>query len=85
MSTKMIANWVQSPSAGTRTPPRVMTADAFIALTKAILSLPPLLLRRWRRSAPRDRESRQQRKLVSLCMSLFQIRNQTVWLIVMLN
>jgi hypothetical protein len=46
MSTKMIANRVQSPSAGTRTPPRVMTADAFIALTKAILSLPPLLLRR---------------------------------------
>jgi hypothetical protein len=32
------------PSRGTRTPPRVMTADAFIAQTKAILCLPPSLL-----------------------------------------
>jgi hypothetical protein len=29
------------PSTGTCTPPRVMTADALIAWTKAILSLPP--------------------------------------------
>jgi hypothetical protein len=46
MLTKMIASQVQSPSVGTRTPPRVTMADAFIALTKAILSLPPSLLRR---------------------------------------
>ncbi len=32
------------PSTGTCTPPRVTTADAFIAWTKAILCLPPSLL-----------------------------------------
>jgi hypothetical protein len=32
------------PSMGTCTPPRVTTADAFIAWTKAILCLPPFLL-----------------------------------------
>jgi hypothetical protein len=46
MSTKMKASQAQSPSAGTRTPLRVTTADAFIVQTKAILSLPPSLLRR---------------------------------------
>jgi hypothetical protein len=59
MSTKMIASQAQPPSAGTCTPPRMMTADTFIALTKVILSLPSSLLQRQRRSAPRDRESRQ--------------------------
>ena len=47
------------PSMGTRTPWRVTMADAFIARTKAILCLPPSLLRKQRRSAPRNRESRQ--------------------------
>jgi hypothetical protein len=47
------------PSMGTRTPPRVTMVDAFIAWTKAILCLPPSLLRKQRRSAPRNRESRQ--------------------------
>jgi hypothetical protein len=59
MSIKMIASQAQPPSTGTHTPPRVTMADAFIALTKAILSLPPSLLRRQRRSATRNRESRQ--------------------------
>jgi hypothetical protein len=44
MSTKMTTSRAQPPSAGTRTPPRVTMADAFIALTKAKLSLPPSLL-----------------------------------------
>jgi hypothetical protein len=39
------------PSTGTCTPPRVTTADALIARTKAILSLPPSLLQKQRRSA----------------------------------
>jgi hypothetical protein len=56
MSTKMIASQAQTPSTGTPTPPRMTTADAFIALTKAILSLPPSLLQRQRKSAPRNRE-----------------------------
>ncbi len=47
MLTKTTASQVQHPStgihpsAGTRTPPRVMAADASIAQTKAILYLPP--------------------------------------------
>ncbi len=32
------------PSMGTHNPPRVTTADAFIAQTKVILCLPPLLV-----------------------------------------
>jgi hypothetical protein len=44
MSTKMTAGQIHPSSMGTRTPPRVTMADAFIALTKAILSLPPSLL-----------------------------------------
>jgi hypothetical protein len=59
MSIKMIASQAQSLSASIRTSPRVTTADAFIALTKAILSLPPSPLQRQRRSAPRNRELRQ--------------------------
>jgi hypothetical protein len=47
------------PSIGTCTPLRVTMADAFIALIKAILSLPPSLLQRQRRSTPRNRELRQ--------------------------
>ncbi len=63
MLIKMTASLVQHsskgihPSTGTCTPPRVMTADAFIAQTKAILGLPPSLLQKQRRSAPRNRES----------------------------
>ncbi len=41
MSSKMTIGRIRPSSAGTRTPPRVMMADAFITLTKAILSLPP--------------------------------------------
>jgi hypothetical protein len=65
MLIKMTASLVQHPSkdihpsTGTRTPPRVTTVDAFIAHTKAILCLPPSLLQKQRRSAPRNRESRQ--------------------------
>jgi hypothetical protein len=63
MLIKMTAILVQQPSkgicpsTGTRTPPRVTTADAFIARTKAILCLPSSLLQKQRRSAPRNRES----------------------------
>ncbi len=41
MLIKMIASRAQPLSASTRTLPRVMMADAFIALTKAIVFLPP--------------------------------------------
>jgi hypothetical protein len=44
MSTKMTAGRIHPSSAGTCTPPRETTADAFIALKKAMLSLPPSLL-----------------------------------------
>jgi hypothetical protein len=47
------------PSMGTHTPPKMTTADAFIARTKAILSLPPSLLLRQRKSVPRNRELHQ--------------------------
>jgi hypothetical protein len=63
MLIKMTAGLVQHPSkgihpsTGTCTPLRVTTADAFIAQTTGILSLPPSLLQRQRRSAPRNRES----------------------------
>jgi hypothetical protein len=56
MLIKMIASQAQPLSASTRTPPRVTMADAFIALTKAIVFLPPSPLRKQRRSAPRNRE-----------------------------
>ncbi len=62
MLIKMTASLVQHPSkgihpsTGTCTPPRVMTADAFIARTSAILCLPPSLLQKQRRSAPGNRE-----------------------------
>jgi hypothetical protein len=56
MSTKMTIGQIRPSSMGTCTPPRVMMADAFIALKKLILSLPPFLLRKQRRSAPRNRE-----------------------------
>jgi hypothetical protein len=65
MLIKMTASLVQHPSkgihpsAGTRTPPRVTMADAFIAQTKAILCLPPSPLQKQRRIAPRNRELRQ--------------------------
>jgi hypothetical protein len=53
---KMTASQVCYPSAGTRTPPRVMTADVFIALTRAIPFLPPSPLQLQRKlSAPRNR------------------------------
>jgi hypothetical protein len=64
MLIKMTASQVQHPSNGihpstvTCTPPRVTTADAFIAWTKVILCLPPSLLQKQRRSAPRNREAR---------------------------
>ena len=67
MLIKMTTSQVQHPSkgihpsTGTCTPLRVMTADAFIARTKAKLCLPPSLLRKQRRSAPRNRESCQLR------------------------
>jgi hypothetical protein len=65
MLIKMTASLVQHPSKGIHpsmgscTPLRVTKANAFIAWTKAILSLPPSLLQRQRRSTPRNRESRQ--------------------------
>jgi hypothetical protein len=59
MSIKMIASRAQPLSASTCTPPRVTMADAFIALTKAIVFLPPSLFQKQRRSAPRNRELRQ--------------------------
>jgi hypothetical protein len=65
MLIKMTASLVQHPSkgihpsTGTCTPPRVTMADAFIARTKAILCLPPFLLQKQRRSAPRNRKLRQ--------------------------
>jgi hypothetical protein len=65
MLIKMTASLVQHPSKGihpstcNRTPLRVTTVDAFIARTKAILCLPPSLLRKQRRSTPRNMELRQ--------------------------
>jgi hypothetical protein len=65
MLIKMTASLVQHPSkgihpsTGTCTPPIVTTGDAFIARTKAILFLPPSLLWKQRRSAPRNRELHQ--------------------------
>jgi hypothetical protein len=62
MLIKMTTSLVQHPSkgihpnTGTCTHPRVTTADAFIARTKAILCLPPFLLQKQRRSALRNRE-----------------------------
>jgi hypothetical protein len=57
MLIKTTAILVQHASTGTFTPPRVTTLDAFIAWTKAILSLPPSLHQKQRRSAPRNRKS----------------------------
>ncbi len=42
----MTASQACSPSTGTRTPPRVMTVDVYIALTRAIPFLPPSPLQR---------------------------------------
>jgi hypothetical protein len=56
MSTKMTAGRIHPSSVGTCTPQRVTMVDAFIVLTKALLSLPPSPLRRQRRSSPRNRE-----------------------------
>jgi hypothetical protein len=62
MLIKMTASLVQHPSKGihpsmgTRTPLTAMTADVFIARTKAILCLPPSLLQKQGRIAPRNRE-----------------------------
>jgi hypothetical protein len=56
MCLMMIASRVHSHSAGTCTPPRGMTADVSIALTRAIPFLPPSLLQRQREvSAPTNR------------------------------
>jgi hypothetical protein len=64
MLIKMIASQVQHPSMGIHPSrgictPRTTMADAFIAQTKAILSLPPSPLQRQRRSTPRNSKSRQ--------------------------
>jgi hypothetical protein len=65
MLIKMTASLVQHPSKGihpsmgTRTSLTVTMANAFIAQTKMILCLPPSLLIKQGRSAPRNRESRQ--------------------------
>jgi hypothetical protein len=61
MLTKMIASQVQPPSTGIHPStgictPRMTMMHITIARTKGILSLPPSLLRRQRRSAPRNRE-----------------------------
>jgi hypothetical protein len=78
MRLRMTASQARSPSMGTRTPPRVMTADVSIALTRAIPFLPPSPLQQQRKlSALTNREVRQQRIHVSHCMSSFQIGNQT--------
>jgi hypothetical protein len=64
MLIKMTANLAQHPSKGIHpstgicNPPRVTTADAFIAQIKATLCLPPSLPQKQRRSAPRNRELR---------------------------
>ncbi len=57
MSTKMIASRAQPPSTDIHTP-RTTMMDITVARTKAILFLPPFLLQRWRKSAPKIRESR---------------------------
>jgi hypothetical protein len=54
MSTKMIASQAQPPCAGIGTPRTTMT-DTTIIRTKRILFLPPSLLQRRRKSAPRNR------------------------------
>jgi hypothetical protein len=57
MLTKMIAGQIHPSSAGTHTSPRVTMADAFIALIRVILSLPPSLPQVQREvSAPRNIE-----------------------------
>jgi hypothetical protein len=56
---RVTASQVCYPSVGPHTPPRVMTEDVPIALTRAIPLLPPSPLRPLRKvSAPRNRESR---------------------------
>jgi hypothetical protein len=64
MLTKTIASQVQPPSTGIHPStdictPKTMMMDITIAQTKVILSLPPSPLQRQRRSALRNRESRQ--------------------------
>ncbi len=69
----VIASQEHSLSMGIYTPPRVMTADVSIALTRAIPFLPPSPLQwQWKVSAPTNRESCQQRLHVSHLVSLFQ-------------
>jgi hypothetical protein len=76
---KMTAGQICLSSVGTHTPLKVMTAGLSIALTRAILFLPPSLLQLQRKvSTPRNRELLQWRNLVSDCMSLSQIENQTL-------
>jgi hypothetical protein len=58
MSNNMITSQAQRPNAGACTP-RTMMTDITIAWTRAIAFLLPSLLRKQRRSAPRNRESRQ--------------------------
>jgi hypothetical protein len=60
MLTKMTADQICHSSTGTCTPPRVITADAFIALIRAVLFLPPSPPQLQREvSAPRNRKSHQ--------------------------
>ncbi len=75
---KMTVGQVHSPSVGTRTPPRVTTADVSIALTRVIPFLPAFWHKSQRNvSAPRNRDLRQLRTYVSHWISLFQMGNQT--------
>ncbi len=87
MCLMMTASQADPPSASTCTLLRTTMMDISIVPTRTILFLPPLLLQKQRRvSVPPNRESPQQRKiLVSHLVSLFQIGNLIVWLIVMLN
>jgi hypothetical protein len=56
---KMNAGQIRPSSVGTRTPPRVIMVDAFIALIREIPFLPPSMHQLQREvSAPRNRDSR---------------------------
>ncbi len=58
MPNNMITSQAQRPNAGVRTPRTTMT-DITIAWTRAIVFLLPSLLQKQRKSASRNRESRQ--------------------------
>jgi hypothetical protein len=74
---RMTTSRARSQSVGTCKPPRVITTDISIALTRAIPFLPPSSLKQQRKvSAPGNRKLCQQRIHVFHCMSLFQIGNQ---------